>query len=333
MTPLVRGLLGRYSPAGAEGRLSIVIFHRVYPEPDPLSPGDPDRRHFDEIVGWLASWFNVLPLDVAVRRLKEGEIPARAACITFDDGYRDNYTEALPILRRHGVTATFFVSTGFLDGGRMWNDTIIEGVRLTAHGNLDLSLLGLGRLPTRTADDKRAAIEKIIPALKHLPPVDRDAAVKAVADRCGVALPVDLMMTSDQVRGLHAAGMQIGAHTVNHPILARCDESVARWEIAESREKLREIIGEPVTLFAYPNGRAGSDYTLEHVRIVGELGFDAAVTTNAGASGVGDNTLQLARFTPWDRSKWRFAWRLASNLRNAGGSGRRTAQSARLPPI
>ncbi|MCU0943281.1 MAG: polysaccharide deacetylase family protein, partial [Hydrogenophaga sp.] len=119
-------LYGWMSPGGASARLSVLIFHRVLAQPDPLFPGVPDVRRFDEVCRWLARWFRVMPLDEAVRALKRGNLPARAAAITFDDGYADNHDQALPVLRAHGLPATFFVATGFLDGGRMWNDTLIE---------------------------------------------------------------------------------------------------------------------------------------------------------------------------------------------------------------
>ena len=88
--------------------------------------------------------FNVIPLLDAVRHSAAGTLPPRAACITFDDGYADNAEVALPILQRHKLHATFFVATGFLNGGRMWNDTIIELVRRAPDGVLDFSAFGLG---------------------------------------------------------------------------------------------------------------------------------------------------------------------------------------------
>lgn len=310
----LRTLLGALSPRGPRARLSILIFHRVLPSPDPLAPYEPDVERFDRIVGWLADWFTVLPLGEAVERLKTGSLPARAACITFDDGYADNYTCALPVLLRHGLPATFFIATGFLDGGRMWNDELIEAVRATPHERLDLERLGLGILPTSTDAEKRAALARIIPALKHLPRDERKDAVAAVVERCGATTDTALMMTSAQVRALRAAGMEIGAHTVTHPTLVKCDETAARNEIAQSREHLEALLGERVGLFAYPNGKLGGDYAPSHARLVADLGFDAAVTTNPGASRAGDDIFQLRRFTPWDREAWRFGVRLALNL-------------------
>lgn len=310
----LRGLLGMLSPQGPRARLSILIFHRVLPAPDPLMPYEPDVERFDRVLGWLADWFVVLPLGEAVERLAAARLPARAACITFDDGYADNYTCALPALQRHGLPATFFVATGFLDGGRMWNDVLIEAVRATPKERLDLERLGLGILPTTTAAEKCAALSRIIPALKHLPPAERTDRVADVVELCGTTTDTPLMMTSAQVRALRAAGMEIGAHTVTHPILAKCDERTVRDEIAQSRECLEALLGERVGLFAYPNGKLGNDYTPGHPRIVADLGFDAAVTTNPGASRAGDDLFQLRRFTPWEREAWRFGIRLALNL-------------------
>jgi len=121
-------------------------------------------------------------------------------------------------------------------------------------------------------------------------------------------------MTSTELRALHAAGMGIGAHTVNHPILALCEQTAARNEISDGRTTLETLLGERIGLFAYPNGKVDADYTQEHVDMVRDLGFDAAVSTNAGASSHGDDAFQLSRFTPWDREEWRFGLRLARNL-------------------
>lgn len=314
---LIRSALSVLSPAGPRGRLSVLIFHRVLAEPDPLFPGEVDRRRFDELMGWIAQWFNVLPLEQAIVSLKQGRIPARAAAITFDDGYADNWLNAVPILQKHGLHATFFIATGFLDGGRMWNDTLIESVRGARVDTIDLSWLGKSALPLGSIAEKRAALEVLIPAIKHMAAADREAAVARVAECCAADLPIDLMLTSAQLLAIRSAGMGVGAHTVNHPILARLDAASARREIAESRAMLEDRLGERIGLFAYPNGKPGQDYLPEHVAMVRELGFDAAVSTNWGASGAGADEFQLRRFTPWDRSRTKFGARMLQNLRTA----------------
>lgn len=314
---MLRRAFESLSPAGARGRLSVLIFHRVLPQPDPLFPGEVDTVVFDRVCGWLAQWFSVLPLERAAALMAQGRLPARALAITFDDGYADNHDVALPILQRHGLTATFFVASGFLNGGRMWNDTVIEAVRGCTCTELDLAgtpAASLGTLTLRTVPERRRAIASLIGGAKYLAPAERSEWVAAVAERSGAALPADLMMTDAQVRALHRVGMGIGGHTVSHPILARLPADAARREIADGRDALQAIVGDRVGLFAYPNGKPGADYAPEAVDIVRRLGFDAAVSTAWGAARVGSDRYQLPRFTPWDRTRLRFALRMARNL-------------------
>lgn len=292
----------------------MLIFHRVLPDPDPLFPDEMHARRFDALCGWLASWFNVLPLDVAVAKLRRGDLPARAASITFDDGYADNYRVALPILQRHGLTSTFFIATGFLDGGRMWNDSLIEAIRGCDMSELDLSSLDLGCHRIGSVNQRQAAIEAIICQVKYRPVDQRLRVAEQVALLAQAQLPVDLMMTSSEVKSLRRAGMQIGAHTVSHPILALLSEQQARSEIQGSKLYLEQLLGERIGLFAYPNGKPGEDYSVESVDVVRSLDFDAAVSTQWGSSCSGDDLLQIRRFTPWDQTEFRFGIRLLANL-------------------
>lgn len=308
--PFATALLSLVAPGGARG-LSVLVYHRVLPEPDPLFPGQMDAVRFAQHLDVLDDCFNVMPLPEAVGRLRSGSLPRRAACITFDDGYADNATVALPLLRARGMHATFFIAAGFLDGGRMWNDTVIESVRRTALARLDATCAGLGHLPCDGMEQKRHAAGALLGALKYLPIHERAELVNRIAHDSGATLPADLMMTSKQVRELHAAGMEVGAHTVNHPILATLPAAAARAEIASGREMLEAVIGGRVGLFAYPNGKPGQDYLPEHVALVRALGFDGAFTTAWGRDSA--DPYQLPRFTPWDRSPQRFALRLARN--------------------
>ncbi|PTT80382.1 carbohydrate esterase family protein [Pelomonas sp. HMWF004] len=317
MTPLFSLL----SPSGPRARLTVLIFHRVLREPDPLFPDEVDAARFDALLGWAKAWFHVLPLDTAIRQLHEGSLPARAAALSFDDGYADNHDVALPLLRKHGLPCSFFIATGFLDGGRMWNDTLIESLRLSPLPALDLRGLAdvqgddLGLQTLGDMVGRRAAFGRLINRVKYLPPEPRLACVQAIAARAEVALPDDLMMTGEQVRGLHRAGMQIGAHTVSHPILATLSPQQAADEISHSRDVLQTLLGERVGLFAYPNGKPGTDYLPDvHPALVRELGFDAAVSTRWAAARQSDDVFQVPRFTPWDRSRLKFGLRLARQL-------------------
>ncbi|MDY0747250.1 polysaccharide deacetylase family protein [Paucibacter sp. R3-3] len=319
----MKPLFNLLSPAGTRARLSVLIFHRVLPQPDPLFPEEMDAARFDTLLGWVKWWFNVLPLDEAARRLRDGSLPARAAALTFDDGYADNHDVALPLLQKHGLPCSFFVATGFLDGGRMWNDTLIEALRLSDKPLLDLSGLrgangeDLGRHELGADTARRAALGQLIEHVKYLPPGPRQACVDAIAARAEVEPPNDLMMSSEQVRALRGAGMQIGAHTVSHPILATLDARQVADEMGRSRDVLQALLGEKVSLFAYPNGKPGVDYLPDvHPGIARELGFEAAVSTRWAAARRDEDVFQIPRFTPWDRSRFGFGLRLARNLSN-----------------
>jgi peptidoglycan/xylan/chitin deacetylase (PgdA/CDA1 family) len=315
---MLKTLLGVLSPGGQRARLSVLIFHRVLPEPDAVLPNEVDARRFDEICSWLAGFANVLPLDEAVRLLKEGRLPSRAMAITFDDGYADNHDVVLPILLRHGLTSTFFISTGFVGSGCMWNDAVTEAVRHSPLPSLPLTDLSVGfeeAADISTADAKRSVINRLIDRLKYLPTFQRVAISEQLAATAKVDIPKNLMMSVDQIRRLRKAGMQIGAHTVSHPILANLDRPLAAFELEESKRHLEEMLDEPITLFAYPNGRRGVDFNEESVALSKELGFKAAVTTDQGAANRETDCFLIPRFTPWDRTRTRFVLRLVHNLR------------------
>ena len=315
---LVRWLGSLLSPSGPRAGLSVLIFHRVLPRPDPIFPDTPDREHFDALLSWIGSAFTVLPLDQAIERLGTGRLPARALAITFDDGYADNLTVALPLLQRHRMSATCFVATDFLDGGRMFNDTVIEAVRAAPGDVLDLQELGLGRHDISSPFARRDAILRLLPQLKYLEAMQRDRVTAEIGRRCRATLPDDLMLTASQLRTLRDGGMQIGGHTCSHPILARLDDAAADAEIRLGKQRLEALLGDEIALFAYPNGKPGVDYHARHAAMVRDAGFTAAVTTSPGVARADTDRWQLPRFTPWDRTPLRFGLRLASNMRHAG---------------
>jgi peptidoglycan/xylan/chitin deacetylase (PgdA/CDA1 family) len=304
------------SPSGPRAKLSILIYHRVLPDADELLPGEVSAQTFDAQMTALKSAFNVLPLSEAIARLKSSSLPARAACITFDDGYADNASIALPILQCHGLPATFFIATAYLNGGRMFNDTVIHAIRHSRVDRVDLTGLGLGEHALGTLEDKRKALSKILWNIRyHLPVNRRENAAEEIAQRVAdIPAPKDLMMDDGQVQALANAGMEIGGHTASHPILARLAAAAACREIAEGKEYLEALLGTKVTLFAYPNGRPGIDYLPEQTDIPRKLGFEAAVSTHWGAASKGCDVFQLPRFTPYSNDINRFTPLLLQNL-------------------
>lgn len=305
------------------------MFHRVLAEPDPLFPGEPCAERFARLMGAVARTFNVLSLGQAHTLWQRQQLPRRALVVTFDDGYADNASVALPILQRHGLVATFFIATGFLDGGRMWNDTVIECIRRSTAEAIDLSSFGLGLGPglghfaLGSPAARRQAIDAVLPRIKYLDLAAREQAITRLQALCGQPqLPDDLMMSSGQVVQLHRAGMEIGAHTVMHPILTELPDAEAAHEMAAGRARLQQLTGAPVDVFAYPNGKPGRDYAPQHVALARAAGFRCAVSTAAGVVGAHSDPLQWPRFTPWDRSTpaW-MARLLLARYRSGTGAG------------
>ena len=313
---VLRAVYSAMAPAGARARLSTLIFHRVLPAPDPLLPSEPSAAEFEARMRWIQRHFNVIPLAEAIARLQSRTLPTRSLAITFDDGYADNQQIAAPILRKLGLPATFFIATGYLDGGRMFNDSIIAAVRGCKRASLDLTELGLGIYSLESIEQRRSAISMLLPPVKVLDPACRAARAERVCQLAEVVPPDDLMMTSSQVAALARDGFGIGGHTVSHPILARMDSDRAREEIHRGRQRLEEITRGSVSLFAYPNGRPGEDYSVHTTDQVRQLDFAAAFTTAHGVAASNADLFQLPRFTPWDRGELKFGARMARNLLN-----------------
>ncbi len=264
--------------------------------------------------GWhmqlVARYFTPLTLSEAIERLYTDSLPRHALCVTFDDGYADNHSVALPLLRRWNVPATFFVTTAHLNGGMMWSDGVIEALRVVPGDYLNLEDIGLGNHSLSGTKDRATAALAILLKARYLHPRDRLALVERLTDNIGT-LPVDrLMMTAEQILALRGTGMEIGGHTVSHPILAQVSDAEGWDEIVRNKEELESVLGEKLRLFAYPNGSPGKDYAARHIDMVKRAGYTAAVSTAWGAATSAVDRYQLPRVMPWDATAIRFGLRL-----------------------
>ncbi|WP_090725238.1 polysaccharide deacetylase family protein [Neptunomonas qingdaonensis] len=295
-------------------RLSILIYHRVLPSFDFMRPDEPTIEQFDWQMELLSRYMKPLSLNDALTLLDDNRLPDNAVCVTFDDGYADNEIHALPILKKWDIPATVFVSTAFLDGGIMWNDSVIEAVRLCGN-SLDLTMLGLDIYELPTNESRQKIAHEILKKIKHIDN-NRDEYVSSVTSQALTSLPTNLMMTSQQVVNMYKSGIDIGGHTFSHPILAKLNAQDAEKEIINGKKYLESLLGSPVKFFAYPNGQPSKDYNNNHVKIVKNCGFKAAVSTSWGVSSTRTDKYQLARFTPWDKVPEKFLLRLFINQRN-----------------
>jgi peptidoglycan/xylan/chitin deacetylase (PgdA/CDA1 family) len=249
-----------------------------------------------------------------VERLTEDAIPDNAVVVTFDDGYKDNYRNAYPILTRYSIPATVFLATGAVDEGKpLWHDLVFSAFSETTVSCLD----GFGHIGGRTSwsspEEKWNAMETVLSYLKEQGNEQREAWIGMLRDKLGIAGPSgadDLMMSWAEIVEMHRGGISFGAHTVNHPVLTRVPIEQAISEIVTSKKVIEERIGASVTSFAYPNGKEG-DYNESIKTILKDAGFTCAVTTISGANQKGQDVYELRRGTPWEQDLPAFAVKMA----------------------
>ena len=307
-----RRALDVLSPSGTRARLTILTFHQVPEKPDPMAPGLPDAKMFAQQMQWLNEYCNLLSLPEAAHRIGVDELPSRAACVTFDDGYANNYDVARPILQDLKIPATFFVTGGAVDFGVMWNDLVVEGLRRSS-ATLDLTDLGLGVFDVRDLESKRAVVNRLLANLKYLDIDVRWRTARKIFDRsAGLEIP-RLMMSKDQIVKLSSLGFDIGAHTISHPILKELATDEAVNEIERSRDWVIDVTGKAPVSFAYPNGRPDIDFDESHEEMVKNAGFEVAVSTRWACATRDDSITALPRLTPWERNKSGYWSRLAKS--------------------
>lgn len=297
---------------GERRKLLILTYHRVLGQEDSFV-NDITIDTFSKQIKLLSENFNVLRLDEAAELLSQRCLPAAAVCITFDDGYADNFELAFPILKTHSVPATFFVATGFLDGGIMWNDIIRHACRVSSDSDFLGYIQSQGKEnATSTKEARVELMHETINRLKYRDTAGREELAMEFSSALSVTPSDSLMMTTEQVAELARSGMEVAAHTVNHAILKKLPLQEARYEIEKSRAFLEKIIGQRVVSFAFPNGRPGIDFDQSHLELLSDLGFRTAVTTEYAAACYANDPLALPRLGLWDSTGVRIAFRLLS---------------------
>ena len=292
-----RAILARCSPAGSRARLLTLTYHRVPPSTDPVLPDEPDASGFATEMDILAYYCQVLPLPEAVRRLRSGTLPARAACVTFDDGYENNLSVALPILEKRGMTATVFIAADAIDRGIMWNDLLIEAMRRvgSAVGYREFGLAGQPGPEVPEAE----RIMRVVRHVRYEPLERRSELALAFYQKVAPGAMPRLMLTQGQVRQIAARGHDVGAHTIHHPILKGLESAVARAEIVDSYAWVADVAGRAPASLAYPNGFPGRDYDDSHAAMARDAGFELAVSMRWGCATSRSDPYHLPRCLPW----------------------------------
>jgi peptidoglycan/xylan/chitin deacetylase (PgdA/CDA1 family) len=274
-------------------KTTVLMYHRVledadcvdYPFPSLIMP----RSLFERQVDWLAERAHVVPVSDALsaaHAFSPGRRPQ--VCLTFDDGYVDNFELAAPALEARGLRGTFFITAGAVERREsLWYD------RAAAMW----SLLGRHEIRQRLAQDGNTDVAELetrgawIQWLKLVSNDRRETIMSMLDGENDDGAPPCPLMTPDQVRQLSEAGHEIGSHTLSHPILTTMTEEKRQIEIERARQLLREWTQQEVAGFCYPNG----DFDAAVVRQLREAGHTYACTTQPGRNHEGTDRFQLRR--------------------------------------
>jgi peptidoglycan/xylan/chitin deacetylase (PgdA/CDA1 family) len=224
------------------------------------------------------------------------------AAITFDDGYHDVFTTALPILERLDCPATVFIVSGLVDQAReLWWDELafifLESHPLPPSLELDRNVGGPLRIATSSPEARLGACHRLRARLRYQPPERIEAELQSLRAWAGVARPArarSRMMSGDEISTLKSGLLTVGAHTRTHPALHRLSYARQLEEIASSRSACETFYGAPVAHFAYPFG----DFDGRSIRAAREAGFKSACTTIPGVVTGRAGPYRLPRIDP-----------------------------------
>jgi peptidoglycan/xylan/chitin deacetylase (PgdA/CDA1 family) len=306
----------------------ILVYHRVAEgNVDPWALGV-SPAHFAQQLQVLKTIANPVSLATLVNAKSDHELPPRPVCVTFDDGYADNLFAAKPALTTHGVPATIFIAPGYLGvPENLWWDELAKLILDPASrlDKLNLSLNGdryACAFPPSPGPDphchwrawepvpgpRQAAYLAIYEALVKLSGPAREQALEQL--RLGATYTgrsQHRALTEGEVRDLAAGELiEIGAHTLTHPILAHLGPEQQQQEIGGSKSRLEALTGKTITSFAYPYGKK-NHYNRHSVNTVRTNGFACACSNFGGLVTRSSNRFQLPRFQPMDWDGDRFA--------------------------
>jgi peptidoglycan/xylan/chitin deacetylase (PgdA/CDA1 family) len=281
-------------------KATVLCYHKFYPQ---------HAAQFRWQCDYLRKHHRVISMRELTQLLRSGDpVPPNAVVLTVDDGHRNFYTCAFPILRDYGFPATMYLPTAFLDRteGRkwLWFDRFTYAFLQLPFGPVEVPPLKSGEAPTRvlvdSEDARNAASLKFALSAQWLASADRDAYCDRVAQAFGIRIPETppeefAPSTWDEVRLMARNGIEFGGHTVTHPILQiiRTPDEL-KFEIAHSKLRIEQELQLCVEHFAYPSGRA-EEIPAAAKEAVRQAGYETAVTTIRGQVGQGDDPLWLRR--------------------------------------
>ncbi len=274
----------------------IVVYHRFSENGNRLATSASALR---EQLEYLTTHYRIMPLSEMASYFRQGRrLPPSVAAITVDDGYRDFFEIAFPILREYNVPASVFVATDFIDQRAwLWTDKLRYLALQADTAMLETTINDRAlRIKLGDSESRLIAASVVNSELKQIPDEVKEDIISSIASSLKVSLPCvppgDFSpLTWEQVREMDNAGIEVGSHTLTHPILTNISRDRLRKELNESRRRLEEVLRRNVDLFCYPNGNYDPMVSIE----VERAGYKCAVTSRPGLNKRDTNPLALRR--------------------------------------
>jgi len=289
------------------GRGRILNFHRVADDkPYPWMPlGSISLGEFENRISYICSKYKLLTLQELADRILMGEpLLQDSMVLTFDDGYKDMYSNAYPILRKYGAPATVFLTTGHIGTGELfWWDKIGYVIY---NSRLDRIQLNGVSHSLGTIEEKSKTLDILLAEADTGSEDQKKMLINNLATAGGVKIPdglgEELTLSWSEIRTMSNDGIDFGAHTVTHPILTRVSLEQAKSEIFQSKVEIENRLNKQVTTFAYPRGMAG-DFNTQTVALLKQAGFKCAVTAIPGMVSQQTNPYAFGRIAPADNRR------------------------------
>jgi peptidoglycan/xylan/chitin deacetylase (PgdA/CDA1 family) len=286
------------------GQLLVLGYHGV------VSRWHGDDQHtfrntvsceeFDHQLDVICRLFNPIGIDRLMASVSgEATLPERAVLVTFDDGYRNNLTNAAPLLEKHGVPALINVTTGYIGASvPLWPDEIELRIARWPHATIPMPA-GEPPRDARTLQSRAAAAHHARERCKRIPDGDRRAYLEVLR-----SVPIEpwdadteerlAFLSWDEVRQLARRGFDIGSHTVDHPILSRLTSAALAYQLEASRDRIEREIGRACVSVAYPNGQP-DDVSQEVETAAARAGYRLGFTVTDGFNAPGGNSFAISR--------------------------------------
>jgi len=256
-------------------------------------------EQFETQLKYLKSDCDVIGLADISDVIRQGS-RRRCVLITFDDGYIDNYEVAFPALKQVGLSAVIFITSGFLDDRVVsWWDEISWIVKHSQQAELRLPKVWQIESLFLTNGHMHVAIQRLLRMTKLLAPEALSTFLNDLAESAGTGrAPQNSTtapwMTWDMVREMHQAGIEFGGHTVTHPVLSICTYEQQQAEIKQSKLRIEQELGAPITAFSYPIGQPWS-FNADSMRLAREAGYQYGFSFYPGYSTYGSDLFDLRR--------------------------------------